>query len=133
MERRAGVPKAGLAGAELPEILGRLRHDAAVEPDLNAARRLAADVDVKVDGVGHLGVGGRFGRELLEEVAEVAAELAEDLAAAKPRRRAAHAEREGLSGRQECQEEGTRLRKHVCGTKACSAVLWGVVEWRWTK
>ena len=101
MERRAGVPKAGLAGAELPEILGRLRHDAAVEPDLDAARRLAADVDVEVDGGRHLGVGRLFGRELLEEVAEIASELRKDLAAAKPRRRAAHAEREAASGRQE--------------------------------
>ena len=91
-----------------------------------------ADVDVEVHGGRHLGVGRLFGRELLDEVAQVAAELRKDLAAAKPRRRAAHAEREGLSGRQECQEEGTRLRKHVCGTKACSAVLWAVLEWRWT-
>ena len=69
VEGRAGIAEALLAGAQRTEVLRSLRHDAAVETDFNAARRSAANVNIKVDRLGHLGVGGAvFGHELLEKL-----------------------------------------------------------------
>lgn len=58
MEGAALVPKASLAGAQLPEVLGRLGHLLAVEADGDAPRVLAADGDVKENLGGDLATGG---------------------------------------------------------------------------
>lgn len=69
MERGALVAEARLAGAQLTKVLRGLRSDTAVQTDLDAASRLATDLDVHVDGGRDLCIGrARLGHELREEV-----------------------------------------------------------------
>jgi len=56
VERRVGVAKALLAGAERAEVFRRLGYRSTEEAHLDAARGLAADGHVKVDGDSHVGV-----------------------------------------------------------------------------
>lgn len=53
------APDALLAGAQGPEVLGRLGHSLAIKAHDDAASRLSIDANVKKDLVGDLGVGGK--------------------------------------------------------------------------